>query len=171
MPLHTPTSASLDFWEQHKDDRVLFNVGLVSQDSESPEPVPINALDLAANSEWFRCLVKHLPVLCGTDLGSVTIPCSVSRHILEQGIVRAIYGSSVLLDLGNVEAIYRAADAMQVSMAFIPAASVSAASVVPFKPAVSSDEVTTVTCVCVCQLFGSASGCRSTNRLGPAELF
>eukprot|EP00878_Enallax_costatus_P018245 GHUV01019199.1.p1 GENE.GHUV01019199.1~~GHUV01019199.1.p1 ORF type:complete len:293 (+),score=90.31 GHUV01019199.1:134-1012(+) len=114
IPLHTPTSASLEFWEQHQDDRVLFNVGLVSQDSESQSPVPINALDLAANSEWFRCLVKHLPVLCGTDLGSVMVPCSVSRSILEQGIVRAIYGSTVELDSGNVEAVYRAADAMQV---------------------------------------------------------
>lgn len=114
VSLHTPTSASLEFWEQHQEDRVLFNVGLVSQDSEAQNPVPINALDLAANSEWFRCLVKHLPVLCGTDLGSVTVPCSVSRHVLEQGIVRAIYGSSVQLDSSNVEAIYRAADAMQV---------------------------------------------------------
>lgn len=116
LALHTPTSASLEFWEQHQDDRVLFNVGLVAQDGEQEVPVPINALDLAANSEWFRCLVKHLPVLCGTDLGSVTIPCSVSRQILEQGIVRAIYGSRVELDTSNVEAIYRAADAMQVSL-------------------------------------------------------
>lgn len=115
VPLHTPTSASLEFWEQHQDDRVLFNVGLVSQDTEAQSPVPINALDLAANSEWFRCLVKHLPVLCGTDLGSVTVPCSISRHVLEQGIVRAIYGSCVQLDSSNVEYIYRAADAMQVS--------------------------------------------------------
>lgn len=114
IPLHTPTSASLEFWEQHQDDRVLFNVGLVSQDSESQNPVSINALDLAANSEWFRCLVKHLPVLCGTDLGSVLVPCSVSREVLEQGIVRAIYGSTIELDSDNVEAIYRAADAMQV---------------------------------------------------------
>jgi hypothetical protein len=116
---------------------MLFNVGLVSsgsrtssssgsgissthhdsqQQQQQPEhqPVPINALDLAANSEWFRALVAHLPVLCGTDLGAVVVPCSVAREVLEHGIVRAIYGSRLALDPGTVEATYRAADAMQV---------------------------------------------------------
>eukprot|EP00879_Flechtneria_rotunda_P010130 GHRR01010588.1.p1 GENE.GHRR01010588.1~~GHRR01010588.1.p1 ORF type:complete len:221 (+),score=66.56 GHRR01010588.1:187-849(+) len=117
VPLHTPTSANLEFWEQHQHDMVLFNVGLVTQDAgqQQQQPVPINAVDLATNSEWFRALVKHLPALDGTDLGAVVVPCAVSRHILESGIVRAIYRSSVMLDAANVEAIYRAADAMQVS--------------------------------------------------------
>jgi hypothetical protein len=83
------------------------------QQHEQP-PVPINALDLAANSEWFRALVAHLPVLCGTDLGAVVVPCSVAREVLEHGIVRAIYGSRLALEPGTVEATYRAADAMQV---------------------------------------------------------
>eukprot|EP00879_Flechtneria_rotunda_P033645 GHRR01037282.1.p1 GENE.GHRR01037282.1~~GHRR01037282.1.p1 ORF type:complete len:465 (+),score=139.83 GHRR01037282.1:84-1478(+) len=116
VPLHTPTSANLEFWEQHQHDMVLFNVGLVTQDAgqQQQQPVPINAVDLATNSEWFRALVKHLPALDGTDLGAVVVPCAVSRHILESGIVRAIYRSSVMLDAANVEAIYRAADAMQI---------------------------------------------------------
>jgi hypothetical protein len=137
LPLATPTSASLDFWEAHQADTLLFNVGLVSISSSSrasssngsgsstsssiqqhpqqqQQPVPINALDLAANSEWFRALVAHLPVLCGTDLGAVVVPCSVSREVLEHGIVRAIYGSRLVLEPGTVEATYRAADAMQV---------------------------------------------------------
>jgi hypothetical protein len=132
LPLATPTSASLDFWEAHQGDRLLFNVGLISSGSRTSSssgvsstqhdpqqqyehpPVPINALDLAANSEWFRALVAHLPVLCGTDLGAVVVPCSVAREVLEHGIVRAIYGSRLALDPGSVEATYRAADAMQV---------------------------------------------------------
>jgi hypothetical protein len=135
LPLATPTSASLDFWQEHQADRLLFNVGLVSSSSSSGsssssvqhdqqqqqqqqqhehQPVPINALDLAANSEWFRALVAHLPVLCGTDLGAVVVPCSVARQVLEHGVVRAIYGSRLVLEPSTVEATYRAADAMQV---------------------------------------------------------
>ncbi|WIA41492.1 hypothetical protein OEZ86_008867 [Tetradesmus obliquus] len=123
LPLATPTSASLDFWEAHQGDSLLFNVGLVSSSSsdgssdggiQQQRPVPINALDLAANSEWFRALVAHLPVLCGTDLGAVAVPCAVAREVLEHGIVRAIYGSRLALDPGTVEATYRAADAMQI---------------------------------------------------------
>lgn len=112
LEMFTPTSADADYWEQHKHDTVLFNVGLIA-DLTYPTPTPVAAVDLAFNSQWFQLLMDNRHELAGTDFLSVIIPCCVPTSLLE-AIIRGVYAGSITLDADNVEAVYRAADAMQV---------------------------------------------------------
>ena len=68
-------------------------------------------------------LLTHLPhtkqqlkkprhELGGTELARVVIPCAVPRALLGS-IVTALYSGQLVLGPDNVEAVYRAADAMQ----------------------------------------------------------
>ncbi|KAI8466622.1 MAG: hypothetical protein J3K34DRAFT_433223 [Monoraphidium minutum] len=90
---------------------MLFNVGLVA-DPGAPRPVKLAAVDLARNSHWFQLLMTNRHELCGTEVGSVVIPCCMEQSLLEL-MVGALYASSIDLGPDNVEPIYRAADAMQ----------------------------------------------------------
>jgi hypothetical protein len=116
MPIATTTSASVAYWEQHQSNSAIFNVGLLA-DSETAadrQPVRCAAVDLAGLSGWFQLLVDHMGCLSGTDLSAVVIPCVISWQLLYQ-MVRAIYCRELEVTSDNVEALYRAADAMHVS--------------------------------------------------------
>jgi len=49
VPLLTPTSSDWEYYDEHKHDSMLFNVGLVA-DASAPQPVKLAAVDLARNS-------------------------------------------------------------------------------------------------------------------------
>ncbi|KIZ03876.1 hypothetical protein MNEG_4083 [Monoraphidium neglectum] len=111
VPLLTPTSSDRSFWDEHRHDSMLFNVGLVA-DASHPRPVKMAAVDLARNSHWFQLLMSNRHELSGTEVGSVVIPCCMPQELLEL-MVGALYASSIDLGPDNVEPVYRAADAMQ----------------------------------------------------------
>ena len=116
MPIATTTSASVAYWEQHQANSAIFNVGLLADsDAASKQPVRCAAVDLAGLSGWFQLLVDHVGCLSGTDLSAVVIPCEIARDLLQQ-LVRSIYCQELEITADNVEALYRAADAMHVSI-------------------------------------------------------
>jgi hypothetical protein len=65
-------------------------------------------------SPFVQMLLDHLETLNGTDLGGVLVPCVIPRPALET-LVGALYRGALPLDADNVEPLYRAADAMQVT--------------------------------------------------------
>ncbi len=117
--LQLPTTASADLWLQYREDPDIFNVGLVGDTSATDaKPVPVAAVDMLVASEWFRGLIGHRKQLAGSlrssSLHALPLPLRVERDALET-LVRGLYEGQLHLGPGNMEAVLRAADAMQVS--------------------------------------------------------
>lgn len=118
VELRTPTSSSLEFYEEHNDDPDLFNVSLIADLADPSSTVPVAAVDLANNSAWFKsCLDNRGAMAAGGCLGAMVLPCAIPAPLLRI-MVHALYAGSIVLDADNVEAIYRAADATQVRRAY-----------------------------------------------------